>query len=121
MVRLRLHDPASAPELVAFLRRCQCQVRDLGPATVGVGIGHAVDPDAAVRRVQAGRCCRCGTLIEDALFRLGSSRCHDCRESPGHDRPDAGTLREDWARMEIEAYLKVWRALHPGATVEFVA
>ena len=37
VVRLRLGDPMLAPELVVFLRRCQCEVDHLGPATLGVG------------------------------------------------------------------------------------
>jgi|SRR4051812_44473277 hypothetical protein len=122
MVRLRLQDPSSTPELVSFLRRCQCQVRDLGAATLGVGVGHDVDPDAAVRRLQSGLCCRCGKEIADSLFRLGSSRCHDCRDSTGVDRrSDTEALREDWTQMEVEAYLKVWQALHPDVGVELVA
>ena len=121
MVRLRLHDPSFTPDLVSFLRRCQCQVRDLGPAIVGVGVQHAVDPDAAVRRLRSGICCRCGSLIADALFRLGSSHCHDCRESSQPDIVDTQRLTEEWARMEVEAYLQVWLALHPGAEVELVA
>ncbi|TMK92300.1 MAG: hypothetical protein E6G42_07775 [Actinobacteria bacterium] len=122
MVQLRLHDPSLTTELVTFLRRCQCSVRDLGPATVGVGLGHPIDPDAAVQRLQSGLCYRCGNLIADSLFRLGSSRCHDCRESPGLDtRPDIDALREDWTRMEVESYLRVWRSLHPDAYVELVA
>jgi len=120
-VRLRLHDPSQTSELISFLRRCQCDVRDLGPATVGVGLGHPVDPDAAVQRLQSGLCCRCGDLIADSLFRLGSSRCHDCRESPRSDtRPDIEALRDDWTRMEVESYLRVWRSLHPGAEVDLL-
>jgi hypothetical protein len=122
MVRLRLHDPSFTPELVSFLRRCECQVRDLGPAIVGVGVGHAVDPEAAVRRLRSGVCCRCGSVIADALFRLGSAHCHDCRESSHVDsRVDTQRLHEEWTRMEVEAYLRVWRVLHPGAEVELVA
>jgi hypothetical protein len=121
MVRVRLHDPSFTDELVSFLRRCQCHVRDLGPATVGVGVGHEVDPDAAVQRLSSGRCCGCGDVIEDALFRLGSSRCHDCREGSGLIRRPAAEIRDEWTRMEVESYLRVWRALHPGAAVDLVA
>jgi hypothetical protein len=122
MVRLRLQDPSLTGELVMFLRRCQCSVRDLGSATVGVGLGHPLDLDAALRRVQSGLCARCGESIADALFRLGSAHCHDCRESPrlnGQSEIDA--LRDDWTRMEVEAYLMVWRSLHPDAHVELLA
>ena len=122
MVRLRLHDPSFTDELVSFLRRCQCQVRDVGPATVAVGVGHDVDPEAAVQRVSSGLCCTCGDVIEEALFRLGSCRCHDCREgSAGFARRPESEVRDEWTRMEVESYLRVWRVLHPGAAVELVA
>jgi hypothetical protein len=120
MVRLRVHDPSTTLELVAFLRRCQCNVQHLGPTTVGVGLGHAVDLEAAVRRVQTGLCYSCGELIEEALFRLGSARCHDCRESSGEHRHREGA-QERWTRMEVEAYLRIWRAQNPDAHVELVA
>ena len=120
MVRLRLQDPSVTLELVAFLRRCQCNVQHLGPTTVGVGLGHPIDLEAAVQRVQTGLCYSCGELIEDALFRLGSGRCHDCRESNGGHRNGEGA-RERWTRMEVESYLRIWRAQHPGAYVELVA
>jgi hypothetical protein len=118
MVRLQLDDPSLTPELVAFLRRCQCEVMHLGPTSVSVGLGHPVDPDAAVQRLQDGRCYRCGEQIERVLFRLGSPRCHDCRESSG---PGGDTARDSWTRMEVESYLRVWESLHPGARVELVA
>ena len=119
MVRLRLDDPSVALELVAFLRRCQCNVEHLGPTTVGVGLGHPVDVEAAVQRLQTGLCYDCGDVIEEALFRLGSGRCHDCRTGSGHRHPDSP--RERWTRMEVESYLKIWRAQHPDSRVELVA
>jgi len=118
MVRLRLHDPSVAPELVSFLRRCQCEVRHLGPTMVGVGVGHPVDPEAAAHRLQDGRCYCCGEQIELVLFRLGSPRCHDCRESSAAIPARAN---ETWTRMEVESYLKIWRLRNPGAHVELVA
>ncbi len=119
MVRLRLQDPSVTLDLVAFLRRCQCNVEHLGPTTVGVGLGHPVDLEAAVQRVQTGLCYSCGELIEDALFRLGSGRCHDCRESSGAHRNGEGA-QERWTRMEVESYLRIWRAQNPDAHVELV-
>jgi hypothetical protein len=121
MVRLRLHDPSFTDELVSFLRRCQCQVRDLGRATVAVGVGHDVDTDAVVRRLSSGLCCRCSGAIEQALFRLGSPHCHDCREGSSLSRRGEAEIRDEWTRMEVESYLRVWRALHPGAAVDLVA
>jgi hypothetical protein len=117
MVRVRLHDPSAAPELASFLRRCQCEVQQLGPTMVGVGLGHGVDPEVAARRLQHGRCYRCGEPIEPVLFRLGSPQCQDCREGSRDTEPEAAEL---WARMEIESYLRIWRLRNPGATVELI-
>ena len=120
MVRVRLHDPSLAPELASFLRRCQCEVSHLGPTMVGVGLGHAVGREAAARRLQDGRCYRCGEAIEPVLFRLGSPRCHDCRESSGNGNGNSAA-GDMWARMEVESYLRIWRLRNPGAHVELVA
>jgi recombinational DNA repair protein (RecF pathway) len=84
---------------------------------VGVGLGHAVDPEVAARRLENGRCCRCGEPIEPVLFRLGSPRCHDCRAAAGEAPEEAA---ETWARMEVESYLRIWRLRNPGAGAELV-
>lgn len=118
MVRLRVHDPSLAPELASFLRRCQCEVEQLGPTMVGVGLGHDVNPEVAARRLQEGRCYSCGEPIEAVLFGLGSPRCHDCREGNGNG---AASARENWARMEVESYVRIWRLRNPGARVELVS
>jgi hypothetical protein len=117
MVRVRLDDPSVAPELASFLRRCQCDVQQLGPTMVGVGICHGVDPAAAARRLEDGRCYRCGEPIETVLFRLGSPLCHDCREGSGNG---ASETAERWARMEVEAYLRIWCLQNPDARVELL-
>jgi hypothetical protein len=80
-----------APELVVFLRRCQCDVDHLGPATLGVGLKHAIDLETAAQHLRGA--------------------------TSGVTAP----VRDQWARMEVEAYLKVWRALHPECSVELVA
>jgi hypothetical protein len=122
MVRLRLSDDSLTTELVGFLRRCECEVEHLGPATVAVGLRHPLDLDAAVRQLHAGRCYSCGEEIESVLFRLGSGCCHDCREETRAEQaPNPARVREDWTRMEVEAYLRVWRALHPEGRIELVA
>lgn len=81
-----------APELVVFLRRCQCEVDHLGPATLGVGLKHAIDLETA-------------------------AQLHREAGSNGLTAP----VRDEWARMEVEAYLRVWCALHPECSVEVVA
>jgi hypothetical protein len=82
-----------APELVVFLRRCQCEVDHLGPATLGVGLKHAIDLETAAQQL----------------------KLHGA--TSGVTAP----VRDQWARMEVEAYLKVWRALNPECSVELVA
>ena len=34
-----------------------------------------------MRPIPDTACLACGELIEDTLFRLGSPRCHDCRQA----------------------------------------
>ena len=121
MVRVRLADDSLTDDLIEFLRRCECDVEYVGPAMLSVAILRPLDVEAAVRQLQARRCYRCGSPIEATLFRLGSASCHDCRESAYDDEPPAARIRDDWTRMEIEAYLKVWLALHPDGGLELVA
>jgi hypothetical protein len=123
MVRLRLNDPTLTSDLVTFLRRCQCEVEQLAPTTLGVGLGHGIDVDAALQQLPAGRCYLCGAEIELFLSRLGSPLCLDCRHGLNEDAPgpvEEGSVREEWARMEVEAYLRVWLVLHPEGRVELV-
>lgn len=119
MVQLRLNDTALASELGTFLRRCECDVEQLDPNTLGVGVRHGIDIVAAVRQLRAGRCYRCGEEIEPTVFELGSPLCLDCRH--GSNDIAEGSIRDEWTRMEVEAYVKVWQALHPAEHVELVA
>jgi hypothetical protein len=82
-----------APELVVFLRRCQCEVDHLRPATLGVGLKHAIDLETATQQLK----------LHGATSGVTAPVC------------------DLWARMEVEAYLKVWRALNPECSVELVA
>jgi hypothetical protein len=118
MVQLQLNDTALASELGMFLRRCECVVEHLGPNTLGVSVRHGIDVDAAVRHLRVGRCYRCGEEIEPAVFGLGSPLCLDCRH--GNNDVADGLIRDEWARMEVEAYVKVWQALHPAGRVELI-
>jgi hypothetical protein len=123
MVRLRIDDPMLAPELLAFLRRCECDVEHRGPTTLEVDLRHSLDIEMAMRQLRAGRCYRCAGEIEPFIKRLGSPLCIDCRQSlNGHAAElDEAPIREEWTRMEVEAYVKVWCALHPDCSVELVA
>ena len=98
MIRLRLNDPMLASELLIFLRRCECDVEASGPATLEVALRHAIDVDTARSHLRAV------PVREASALEL-----------------EEGPVRDQWARMEVEAYLKVWRALHPDCSVELVA
>jgi hypothetical protein len=119
MVQLRLSDPAVTSDLEAFLLRCECFVNQVGPRLLTVGIAHDVDVTAAVRHLRAGSCIRCDAPIEELVFRLGSPLCLECRDDPRRDEDTS--VRDAWTRMEVEAYVQVWRALHPDSAVELVA
>jgi hypothetical protein len=118
MVQLQLNDTALASELGMFLRRCECVVEHLGPSTLGVAVRHGIDVDAAVRHFRAGRCQHRGDEIESTVFGHGSPLCLDCRH--GSDDDADGLIRDEWARMEVEAYVKVWQALHPAGRVKLI-
>jgi hypothetical protein len=118
-VRIDVSDRTLVEELLEFLRRCSCTVERSGPMALRVVLDPAVSVGAALSLVRAGVCYACTGAIEAPLARLGSALCLDCRESEGSRN---GELRADerarrqWARMEIEAYLRVWEAQHPNAT-----
>ena len=82
MARLRLQHSSSGLGLLAFLRRRRGKHRLDGALRIV--------PESAVERLETGLCYLCGDLIEQALYRLGSPRCHDCR---GHGA--ATDLRAD--------------------------
>jgi hypothetical protein len=119
-VRIDVSDRALVEELLEFLRRCSCTVERSGPTALRVVLDPAVSVGAALSLVRAGVCYACAGEIEAPLARLGSALCLDCRDSEG---TRSGEMRADdrarhqWARMEIEAYLRVWEARHPEARV----
>jgi hypothetical protein len=117
-VRIDVSDRALVGELLEFLRRCSCTVEPTGPGSLRVFLDPAVTVGAALSLVRAGICYACTGTIEAPLARLGSALCLECRDSEGTRtgelRADEGTRRQ-WARMEIEAYLRVWQAQHPEA------
>ena len=71
----------------------------------------------------AGVTCRsCGSPVAETLGRLGSLRCHDCRDEGGFETLLAGIYghahgngRAAEARSELAGYLAEWQARHPGA------
>lgn len=123
-MRIRLSEPSLTDELIEFLRRCDCAVTPLGNGLLNVDLRLALSYQAAMELVQAGRCYGCGTEIEPVLRDLGSTLCHDCRdgENGNADGPvhANAALRARWARMEVDAYLKVWGAMHAGSVLELI-
>jgi hypothetical protein len=119
-VRIDVSDRALVEELLEFLRRCACTVERTGPGSLRVALDPAVSVGAALSLVRAGVCYACTGPIEAPLARLGSALCLECRDSEGarNGGPRADEVsRRRWARMEIESYLRVWQARHPGARV----
>jgi hypothetical protein len=119
-VRIDVSDRALVEELVEFLRRCACAAEQTGPSSIRVSLEPMVSIGAALSLVRAGVCYACTGAIEAPLARLGSALCLDCRDTQGgrNGEPAAdAAARRRWARMELEAYLRVWRARHPDARV----
>jgi hypothetical protein len=118
VVRIDVSDRALVEELLEFLRRCSCTVDRTGPSSLLVSLDPAVSVGAALSLVRAGVCYACTGAIEAPLARLGSALCLECRDSEGtrdgEPRAD-GAAKRAWARMEVEAYLRVWQARHPKA------
>lgn len=118
MVRIDVSDRALVEELLEFLRRCSCTVDLAGPTSIRVTLDPTVSVGAALSLVRAGICYACAGAIEAPLARLGSALCLDCRGSEGAREGEATAdraARREWARMEVEAYLRVWQARHPEA------
>ena len=74
--------------------------------------------EAVLSLVRDSRCYGCGGQISDVLAKLGSALCHDCRDRAAATgcAPER-SLSVVWARMEIDSYLRVWRAQHGDAGV----
>jgi hypothetical protein len=119
-MRIDVSDQALVGDLLEFLRRCSCTAERTGLATLRVALEPAVSVGAALSLVRAGVCYACAGAIEAPLARLGSALCLECRESEGARNGESRAddrARQQWARMEIEAYLRVWQARHPEARV----
>jgi hypothetical protein len=119
-MRVDVSDQALVEELLEFLRRCSCTAERTGPNAVRVSLDPAVSLGAALSLVRAGVCYACAGAIEGPLARLGSALCLECRDSEGArngEPPADDRARHQWARMEVEAYLRVWQARHPQARV----
>jgi hypothetical protein len=119
-MRVDVSDQALVGELLEFLRRCSCTVERTGLSAIRVSLDPAVSVGAALSLVRAGICYACAGGIEAPLARLGSALCLECRDSEGArngEPPADDRARRQWARMEVEAYLRVWQARNPHARV----
>jgi hypothetical protein len=119
-MRVDVSDQTLVEDLLEFFARCSCTADRIGPTSMRVTLDPAVSLGAALSLVRAGICYACAGEIEAPLARLGSALCLDCRGSEGARNgelhADDGARRR-WARMEIEAYLRVWQAKHPKVRV----
>jgi len=105
-------------DLLDFLRRCGCEVEQSSPDVLDVQLHPEVSVEAVLSLVRDERCYGCGGAISDVLVKLGSPLCHDCRDGPGvNGRASKRSLGALWARMEVDAYLRVWQKQHPGTGV----
>jgi hypothetical protein len=116
-MRVHLTHPALMASLLEFLRARDCIVEQVGEANLSVWC----PPDDCSRG--SGTICRsCGAPVAEALGRLGSLRCHDCRDQGGFETLLAGIYAHAngnghlaKARVALAAYLAEWQAQHPEA------
>jgi hypothetical protein len=123
-VKVRLKNSTLVGDLSEFLRRCECLVEQVGHETLRVDLNGPVSLEAAMSRVTSGLCYMCGGRVESVFARLGSPLCHDCRESRTGDgsraSPDAA-VQEEWRRMQLDAYLRIWQARHPDSEAQLIS
>ena len=105
-MRVRLEEPDDLGEIIVFLRSCDCRARHVSNDTLDVGFAAETKIQRSLDLVAAGRCYGCAAVVPEALAELGSPLCQDCRD----DRRGEGL-----DRLRIEAYLRIWNALHPKA------
>jgi hypothetical protein len=123
-MKVRLKNSALVGDLSEFLRRCECLVEQVGRETLRVDLDGPVSFEAAMSRARSGLCYTCGGKVESVFLRLGSPQCHDCRES--RSRRGSRVLRdpaiqEEWRRMQLDAYLRVWQARHPETEAQLLS
>ena len=105
---VRLEKAAAMTEVADYLRRCDCRVAIDRRDTVKVTFDRTAAANRALELVRAGRCYACADAIPVPLAELGSPLCQECRDG-GHDAMQLERLR-------LEAFLRTWNSLHPGAS-----
>jgi hypothetical protein len=122
-MRVQLSDSALMESLLEFLRARGCIVEQLGAGVLAVWC-----PPAGCEASESGMSCRsCGAPVAETLRRLGSLRCHDCRDEGGFETLLAGIYghansngRAATARGDLAVYLDDWHAAHPGAVASVI-
>lgn len=123
-MKVRLQNSALVGDLSEFLRRCECLVEQVGRGTLSVRLDGPVSFEAAMSRARSGLCYMCGGEVESVLANLGSPVCLDCRESragSGSRGSMDSTFQQEWRRMQLLAYLRVWQARHPDTQAQLVS
>jgi hypothetical protein len=121
-LRIRLVDPSRVGELLEFLRKRSCVAEQVDAVTIDVWppplLHERSGEDDELLALEDGQvaCAACGAPVESALSRLGSPRCHDCRDDALQGQPLGAALngRSERARFELQAYLRTWRAANDG-------
>jgi hypothetical protein len=121
-MRVQVNDPALMASLLDHLRACDCVVEQIAVELLAVWCPPA--DRSGFDRAEL-TCRSCGTPIAETLGRLGSLRCHDCRDERTHDSLLAGVYartngRVDEARRELTRYLAEWHAGNPGALASVI-
>jgi hypothetical protein len=117
-MRVQLSDPALIESLLDHLRARECVVEQIGDSLLAVWCPPADCTGSGDQLT----CRSCGAPVADTLGRLGSLRCHDCRDEGGFETLLAGIYghangngRVTRARSDLVGYLAEWEAQHPGA------
>jgi hypothetical protein len=118
-LRVQLDDPEHVTSLLAFLRARDCVVEQIDVVSLAVWC-----PPTERDEVGGMTCRSCGSPVAETLGRLGSLRCHDCRDTGGFETLLAGIYghangngRIEQARSDLTGYVAEWQATHPGAAV----
>jgi hypothetical protein len=122
-MRVQLTDPALMASLLDFLRARDCIVEQVDAVVLAVWC-----PPADCRGSGDGMICRsCGAPVAETLGRLGSLRCHDCRDEGGFETLLAGIYghanangRAPKARGDLAAYLAAWQLENPDAAASLI-
>lgn len=121
-MHIHLDDPALLASLLAFLRTHDCIVDQIAADTLAVWCPPGERNGDGSREI-AVTCRSCGTPVAETLRRLGSLRCHDCRDESRHDTLLAGVYghangngHAANARDNLAGYLAAWQAVNPGGS-----